>query len=169
MKIFIKIIITNFLIIIIGSLLIVVESDVFAESKKIQVEEFAAIQKEFPNSLNIVSKSKNGFFEFCPDNTCDLLKANKPITIESLSDIGYLYIYYFSDYLELDKWRKREKSFTEVQKILQKKKYARCEKYIEDRKKAICILRSEKLKFNVDLYFVRYDEKKKYMIKKSMF
>lgn len=128
---------------------------------KDQAPAYVEIQSKFPNSVKVVTEPE-GYFEFCPDNTCDLLKAKKPISADVLLDIGYLYVYYFSDYFELEEWRKRKQASVIARAILSKPDYAACGN-AKQKKQARCVLQSVMKDSDVTLYFVRYDEKERHL------
>lgn len=107
--------------------------------------------------VRIYPKKSKVHFEFCPDNTCDLLSAKKDIPKEMLIDAGYLYLYYFSGYLVLEDWLKDKATTASVQKILKKEQYLEC-RTVYGKVRASCILKQLKNKYNLKIYFVRYDE-----------
>jgi hypothetical protein len=106
--------------------------------------------------------------EFCPDNTCDLFTASKGVSLESLKDFAYLYIYFFSDYYELEKWRGNKEPGLIAKQILSKPNYQVCGKET-DEDAARCVLRQLGQKGQVKLYFVRYDENKQNIVPKDIF
>lgn len=95
--------------------------------------------------------------EFCPDNTCDFFLARRDISLESLKDFAYIYIYFFSDYDVLEKWRSGEEHAKLAQQILLKPIYKNC-KGKTDEESARCLLRRLSREDRIGLYFVRYDE-----------
>lgn len=41
--------------------------------------------------------------EYCPDNTCNLIKTPKSVPTQTLSDFAFLYIFYASGYIYIKK------------------------------------------------------------------
>jgi hypothetical protein len=95
--------------------------------------------------------------EFCPDNTCDFFLARREVSLESLKDFAYIYIYYFSDFYVLEKWRGGKEAAELARHILLKPVYEDCRGEI-DEKSARCLLRRLSREDRIELYFVRYDE-----------
>lgn len=129
---------------------------------------FASLQAKFPDSVKVVATPKAGSFEFCPDNTCDLLKAKKAISSDAVSDIGYLYVYYFSDYLELEDWRKSKQANLIASGILNKPEYTTCSNNADMKKRAYCVLQTAMKNYNITLYSVRFDENKRNLERVSL-
>jgi hypothetical protein len=72
---------------------------------------YKELNRAFPGSTTIESDACNRI-EFCPDNTCEAFEAGK-VGPERLMEFVYLYVYAFSDYYVLTKWRS-EKAAREV-------------------------------------------------------
>lgn len=106
--------------------------------------------------------------EFCPDNTCDLFTGSKGVSLESLKDFAYLYIYFFSDYYQLEKWRGSKEPRLIAKQILSKPNYQVC-KMENDEDAARCVLRQLAQKGQIKLYFVRYDENTRNIVSKDIF
>jgi len=55
------------------------------------------ITSSFPGSVKLNEKRR--VMEFCPDETCDGFVASSDVSVATLKDFAYLYIYFFSEYL----------------------------------------------------------------------
>lgn len=126
-----------------------------------QFSGIARLQSRFPDSVTIESRTTGSYFQFCPDNTCDLIKAEKPISAEELAEIGYVYIYYFSDYTELKEWRSGQAEASAAKQILSRDIYSACNDK-QNMEQATCVLQLAKIRFDLSLYFVRYDENERH-------
>lgn len=118
------------------------------------------ISKSFRDIKAQTEKDGKRSIEFCPDNTCDFFLASKEVSLESLRDFAYIYIYFFSDYFVLEKWRSAEEPTNLAQQILLKPAYQDCKRKT-NKEAARCLLRRLSRENHVELYFVRYDEKKR--------
>lgn len=137
----------------------------FAYSKALDENDvYIEINKNFPDSLKVRLGQKSASFEFCPDNTCDLVKINKAISKETLLDFVYIYIYYFSQYYVLDDWRIKDSSTSLAKKTIKKSMPAECTQE-SDTKQPCCIIQSFTKKYNIEYFFVRYDEKEKHTVR----
>lgn len=130
------------------------------------IDPLREIQKTFPGIEVKVGDEIS--IEFCPDNTCELFAASKAVSLETLKDFAYLYIYFFSDYYDLEKWRDNEEHRLIAKQILSKADYQLC-KIENEGDAARCILRHLSQKSRVKLYFVRYDEKTRNIVPKDIF
>lgn len=124
------------------------------------IDPLAVVRRSFPQSIAIRA-DRERLIEFCPDNTCDAFVASKDVPLAALKDFTYLYIYFFSDYYILDKWRTREESGVLARQILSKSVYrTRCGKEGGDAT-ARCVLQYLARHGRIRLYAVRYDEKQR--------
>lgn len=121
------------------------------------------IVARFPNALKVESDAQKASFEFCPDDTCDVITAGAKISERELVNIGYLYLYFISGYTELRAWRETEQATEIANDILDQTGYVDCGADTT-REKAICILRNAATKYNVKYRFVRYDENERHSI-----
>jgi hypothetical protein len=127
-----------------------------------QVDPIQEINRSFPDTVN-VKASVNKSIEFCPDNTCDFFIAKKAVSLDTLKDFAYLYIYFYSDYYVLDDWRKTRMATLITEKILSKPSYQWC-KSNEQQRTARRILRHLSRKGRIKLYAVRYDENERSVV-----
>lgn len=110
----------------------------------------------FLKNTSIV-KTRNGMqFRFCPDNTCDLISFNKKFRENELWDIGFLYLYFSSDYSVLDSFRKESEVTNHAQKLSSKYKI-KCSNKVE---LSDCVSLQLQKKFSVIYSFERFDEGK---------
>ena len=148
------------------ALLIVVSSVCEIVASEDWVDPMQELQGFFPNSIQI-NAGGGPSIEFCPDNTCHYFVGDKKISLETVKDFAYLYIYFFSDYFVLDEWRNRKESIITARKILSKPIYKGCKK--DEGEAARCILRRMAQSDQVKLYFVRYDEGKRNLVSEDVF
>jgi hypothetical protein len=113
-----------------------------------------------PSGAKYSKKDGINLIEYCPDNTCNKLTTEKPVSNEELNDLTVLYFYYVGAYIYLDKpiidatpYRVKYKKL--VNSTLEKYKN-KCvgNKY----QKASCALELLSNKSGLKLQFVRYDE-----------
>jgi len=114
----------------------------------------------FPNTIQI-KKGAKPIIEFCPDNTCDAFVGTSKASNESMADFAYVFVYYFSEFYVLSDWRRRVESSAMANEVLSKPRYRRC-KRAEEKETARCVLRQLGKKAQIEIYMVRYDEKKRY-------
>jgi hypothetical protein len=99
--------------------------------------------------------------EYCPDNTCNLIKSPKSVPTQTLSDFAFLYIFYASGYIYIKKPYDDSVPFLESGKKIIPHIIARNEKGCNnssDLKNISCILLSMYKSSNIKLYFSRFDE-----------
>jgi hypothetical protein len=58
------------------------------------------LSKTFPDTVAI--KNKGRLLEFCPDGTCDGFVTSGNMSVPTLREFAYLYVYFFSDFTFLD-------------------------------------------------------------------
>lgn len=123
------------------------------------------ISKAFPDTVAI--KNKGHLLEFCPDGTCDGFVTTGNMSVTTLKDFAYLYVYFFSDYTYLDEWRGKEEAKNTAERILSKPEYRNC-KNENTREAARCILSDLSKGGRVKLIFVRYDEGERHAVPKNL-
>lgn len=94
------------------------------------------ISRSFPNSVKIAKNGKQ--IEFCPDETCEGF-ASKKLSSAQLKNFAYLFLYYFSGYTDLEKWRMKTANRVVAERILKRPEFASC-KERNPRDKARCSL-----------------------------
>jgi hypothetical protein len=137
------------------------KQSVSIESKDASSDPLRQVTAAFPGSVKF--KEKQRVLEFCPDNTCDGFVTSQKVSVSTLKDFAYLYIYFFSGYVELPEWRDNAEAKNTADRVLSRSVYAKCKN--ENRiNAATCILLSLSQKGAVKLVFVRYDEGKRNVV-----
>lgn len=123
------------------------------------------LSKNFPDTVAI--KNKGSLLEFCPDGTCDGFVTSGSMSVPTLKDFAYLYVYFFSDYTFLGEWRSKGEAKSTAEGILSKPEYRSCKKE-DSRETARCVLRDLSKGGRVKLIFVRYDEGERHAVPKNL-
>lgn len=121
---------------------------------------FIELLNSFPSSIYLKNTKHSSSFEFCPDNTCDLIVSGKPISGANISDFGFLYLYYFSGYFVLENWRKNDVTQKIVEDVFVKHGRSVCMNS-DRREMARCVLE----RAGLSIYTVRYDEGGRHLVK----
>lgn len=119
-------------------------------------EDSQKLLKTFFKNTSIVDLKNGMQFRFCPDNTCDLISFNKKIRKKELWDIGFLYLYFSSNYSVLDTFRKSNEVTSHAQKLYAKYNI-KCSNKVE---LSDCVSLQLQKKFSVIYSFERIDEGK---------
>ena len=130
-----------------------------------QSDPLQEITRAFPQSIEY--KPKLRVLEFCPDNTCDGFEAASDVSKAELRDFAYLYIYFFSDYYVLQKWREKAEPKETAQRLLSKAEYRDC-KAENSAEATKCVLRNLSAKGRIKLVFIRYDEDQRNVVRKDL-
>jgi len=120
-----------------------------------QFDPLKQVTETFPKSIGLKNKGK--LLEFCPDNTCHGFSASDNISVATLKDFAYLYVYFFSDYYALPEWRSKEDVKNTAERVLSKPEYSGCRKE-NSRESARCVLLDLSRNGKIKLLFIRYDE-----------
>jgi hypothetical protein len=114
------------------------------------------VTASFPRSIKL--KNRGRLLEFCPDETCDEFVASNDVSVATMKDFAYLYIYYFSDYLVyLPEWRNHNDAKNTAERVLSKPEYRSCKKD-DSREAARCVLLELSRNGKIKLLSIRYDE-----------
>jgi hypothetical protein len=114
------------------------------------------LRGSFAGSIKLNEKRR--LIEFCPDETCDGFVASSDVSMSTMKDFAYLYVYYFSDYLAyLPEWRKHADASAVAERILSKPEFHNCKKD-NSRETARCVLTDLSRNGRIKLLFIRYDE-----------
>jgi len=113
------------------------------------------ITNAFPKSIEINDKRR--LLEFCPDNTCDAFAASESVSLATLKDFAYLYIYFFSDFYVLQEWRTHDEAKNTADRVLSKPEYRNCRNE-SSREAARCVLLDLGRNGKIRLLFIGYDE-----------
>lgn len=108
----------------------------------------------------------NGYtwVEYCPDETCDVLRTRKRIQSREIKKIALAHLLYLSDYSYLQDWKSDIKVKAEVDEFLTEEMSDDCRR-LSGKDGSICVLRRLTRKFELEFIFVRYDEKKAFVKK----
>ena len=120
----------------------------------------------FPDRIKLNETKRT--LEFCPDyDTCDGFEASAATSVATLKDAGYLYIYFFSTFYDLAKWRDQGESRATAERVLSKPQYRNCkrEKEVDT---ARCVLLGLAKKDAIKLEFIRYDEGSRNVVKEDL-
>jgi hypothetical protein len=124
------------------------------------------VTSSFPQSIKL-NQSKR-ILEFCPDfDTCDAFVAAPTVSIATLKDFAYLYVYFFSDYFDLPQWRERPEARASAQRVLSQPEYRNCKRDGEF-DTARCVLLGLSQKGGIRLEFVRYDEGARNVVRRDV-
>ena len=113
------------------------------------------VSASFPGDVQV--KQRGRLIEFCPDGVGPGFLGSKNVSAATLEDFAYLYLYFFSDYYALPKWRKRGDAASTAEQVLSKRAYRGCKK-ASSRETARCILLDLSRNGRIKLLFIRYDE-----------
>jgi hypothetical protein len=91
--------------------------------------------------------------EFCPDGTCDGFVTSGNLPIHTLSDFAYLYVFFFSNNVVLDDWRRTEDARSTTEGVLAKDQYRKCAN-TDPLEAARCVLRDLSRGGRIRLIFV---------------
>ena len=123
------------------------------------------LNKAFPQSVEL--KNNRRLLEFCPDGTCDGFVTSGDVSVVTLKDFAYLYVYFFSDYTFLDDWRNTEDAKNTAKQVLAQPIYHSCEN-ANSREAARCVLRDLGRNRRIRLIFVRYDEGQRNVVRENI-
>lgn len=140
-------------------------SRAFPKQQETAEDPLRQVTDSFPNSIKLDEKRR--VLEFCPDNTCHGFVASNQVSIQTLKDFGYLYLYFFSDYVELPEWRKKPEAINTAQFVLSKPAYLRCRNQ-SSFQAARCVLLKLSRNGSIRQIFIRYDEGKRNVVKEDV-
>jgi hypothetical protein len=124
------------------------------------------ITSSFPGSVKLNEKRR--VMEFCPDETCDGFVASSDVSVATLKDFAYLYIYFFSEYLVyLPEWRSHDEARNTAEHVLSKPEYLSCKRG-SSREAARCVLLYLSRNGKIKLLFIRYDEGQRNVVRENI-
>jgi len=123
------------------------------------------ITSGFPQSIRLNQSQRT--LEFCPDETCNRFVGSPTVSVATLKDFAYLYVYFFSDYYYLPEWRNRPESRATAERVLLKPEYGTC-KRDSNFDSARCLLLGLARKGAVRLEFVRGDEGRRNVVREDV-
>jgi len=130
-----------------------------------QPDPLKELQKAFPKTVELEDHGK--LLEFCPDGTCDGFVASGNVSLPTLRDFAYLYVYFFSDNVTLDDWKGMEDAKKTADRVLGQTQYLGC-KNVDSREAARCVLGVLSRKGRIRLIFVRYDEGERHAVRENL-
>jgi hypothetical protein len=111
-------------------------------------------------SAKIYKDSKFIWIEYCPDNTCDVLRAKSGISKTKFSDLALAYYFYYSQYIYLKSWQQDLSTVKFLDAQLSKYSDKSC--HLLSRKDlARCVLIAMQRDDKLALFFTRIDEGRK--------
>ena len=109
--------------------------------------------------------------EFCPDNTCDIIRAPSITTMKILNDFSYLFFYYASGYTYLAISTNQSLPFiqsgSKLAKEIIRRNSGKC-KQSDEFELASCVLNNLANENKIQLYFSRYDEGENFESEKNL-
>jgi len=135
------------------------------DARVILADPILQVANRFPGSIKFNEKQR--VVEFCPDGAGDGFVAAQNVSVPTLKDFAYLYIYFFSGYVELPEWRKNADAKTTAERVLSKPEYEKCNNK-NSIEAARCVLLNLSQKRAVKLIFVRYDEGKRSVVPENI-
>ena len=123
------------------------------QSNKI-VDTIGLLVRLFEQDISIEINGNIAKIEYCPDNTCESFSAKKE-ALNKLADFTYLYLFFISDHIALQDFKKTENG--NISAIL--RQYSK--QCVQDSTKqmAKCVMGYLMRQYTVRVTFVRYDEK----------
>jgi hypothetical protein len=117
------------------------------------IDSLALLKRDLGQSIEVVSKHE---IRYCPDNTCEIIKSQKPTNL--LPAFLYLYLFHESGYVELGKSFNDQKPFREAaaEEPQVRKSVERFCPSAEKTPK--CILQGMRSNLGIKSCFGRYDE-----------
>lgn len=123
------------------------------------------IQKAFPDTVELKNHGK--LLEVCPDGTCDGFVASGNVNVPTLKDFAYLYVFFFSDNVTFDDWRRTEDAKKTAELVLAQNQYRSCTN-ASSLQAARCVLRDLSRGGRIRLIFVRYDEGERHAARENL-
>jgi len=122
------------------------------------------LQKAFPDTQ---IRDHGKLLEFCPDETCDGFETSGNVPLPTLRDFAYLYAFFFSDNVTLDRWKRTKGAKEMADSVLGQMQYLACKK-VDSREAARCVLRDISRNGKIRLLFVRYDEGERNVVRENL-
>ena len=130
-----------------------------------QSDPLQQLQKAFPDTVELKNHGK--LLEVCPDGTCDGFVTSGDVPVPALKDFAYLYVFFFSDNVTLDDWKRTEDAKKTVERVLAQNQYLSCAN-ADSLEAARCVLRDLSRGGRIRLISVRYDEGERHTIRKPV-
>jgi hypothetical protein len=130
-----------------------------------QSDPLQQLQKAFPDTVELKNHGK--LLEVCPDGTCDGFVTSGDVPVPTLKDFAYLYVFFFSDNVTFDDWRRTEDAKKTAERVLAQNQYRSCAN-ADSLEAARCVLRDLSRGHRIRLIFVRYDEGERHAIPENL-
>jgi len=102
---------------------------------------------------------KFSWAEYCPDETCEVIRTRRPISRAEISGFALSYFFYVSDYSYLEAWKSNASVKEAADIFLNSHEQVRCSPK-SGREYSICMLRDIADKHQIEILFVRHDERR---------
>jgi hypothetical protein len=108
------------------------------------------------------------WIEYCPDETCDVVRTKRPIARHELQGVTLAYLFLESGYTYLTEWKADPSLAVVVKQFLDRQDSAADCRREESERRSKCILRGMAAKFELEVVFTRSDERKTYAQRKKL-
>lgn len=110
-------------------------------------------------AIKIASAKGFRWAEYCPDETCEVLRVPVSVSADALTGMTLLYFFYVAEYEYLREWRDKGNLREKLEKFVQLTRTRECDE-LSSRALAICVLRNFHKKNVMEIFFIRHDEGK---------
>ncbi|WP_156920063.1 hypothetical protein [Comamonas composti] len=144
-------------------LLILLSNNSFAEEKDKEYYKsstFKSLSSLPFGGVIVKNKSRNRVTEYCPDETCDRLVISSRIPEDIFNSILLFYFSRISGYIYLEEWREKIILIDSTNILTPFAKHCLNK---NEKDMARCFLKWGASKYNLRIYFIRYDENKEYI------
>jgi len=111
--------------------------------------------EQFPEMISVATNDGETIVEYCPDNTCEVVRAVGPVDAMEIQDFAYLYLFTSSPYNYLKEFQQGTRS-GRTGAVLDR--YSSGCPQVSAQEAARCVLGRLGAKYEIQVEFVRYDE-----------
>lgn len=125
----------------------------------VQLESDSLLKSMPGDAIKAFRNSEYIWIEYCPDNTCDVIRTSAKVDAVAFGILASSYYFYFSRYLYLEQWQgdvERGKAVDAKLAALARKE--KCSELV-GRDLARCLLRDLERRSGLQIFFVRDDER----------
>lgn len=116
------------------------------------------ILKSIPEgAVKLFNNQKYIWTEYCPDNTCDIVRSKSNISVKLFSDLAAAYYYYFSKYDYLESWQRDPTIAKSIDESLILSNKGTCQT-LSGKELARCRLKLFNAESGLQFFFIRFDE-----------
>lgn len=127
---------------------------------KTQPIEAGSVLEKMPEAKASAFRNKKYLWiEYCPDNTCDVLRTSAEADPKVFATLGGAYYFYFSRYIYLEDWKRNENIRLVVEENLNRIKPEEVCGSLSGKRLAKCLLERLEKKYGLQVLFVRFDER----------